>query len=180
MTRPRHIGCAAIALLALAFGSCAEPEVREPTQIDSPAVDAPVVVPSEAAPAPGAPSSGGEADVSPERERDAATDRQGPGRIRFAPGATATTVHGRLGPERDTTMVLYARKGQSMRVRVDGTTENRDVVIAISGPSGITITDDADVTTEWSGVLPATGEYRITVGMIESEFSEFSLEVAIE
>ncbi len=99
-------------------------------------------------------------------------------RITFKSGATTARVNGSLkGINDEALFVLRARKGQHMRVNINGEGPTRGMVTFPSGgqdgaPGGV-IYDD---------VLPETGDYRIRV--IESQMGEawrgsFVLEVEI-
>jgi hypothetical protein len=75
--------------------------------------------------------------------------------IRFAKGTSAGTVAGTTTGV--ATYVLQAREGQTMSVRLTSPQKNAAFEILI---------DDYTVscrTTEWSGELPATGTYRLSV-----------------
>ncbi len=101
-------------------------------------------------------------------------------RIRFAPGASSARVAGSLGPEDSRTYRLHARRGQTLHVAVTGTTEFHDVVLSIVGPDGEDLMGDEAVENAFEGTLPMTGDYRITVDMIESEHSDYTLEVSVK
>jgi len=75
--------------------------------------------------------------------------------IRFAKGASTGTVTGTTNSI--DTYVLQAREGQTMTVRLTSPQKNAAFEIVL---------DDYTVTcrtTEWSGELPATGTYRLSV-----------------
>ena len=58
--------------------------------------------------------------------------------------------------------LLRARAGQTVTVRI--TARGRgDAVFSIRKPDGEHVDEDRSVETEWSGELPETGDYRISV-----------------
>src|SRR5712691_5423285 len=81
-------------------------------------------------------------------------------RVYFARGATRATVRGYLRGARDeANFVLRARAGQHMRVEIRGRGATRGMVTFPSGqgdgqPGGVI----------FDGILPETGDYRISVG----------------
>jgi hypothetical protein len=105
----------------------------------------------------------------------AAADR----RIRLKHGQTTGSVKGRLKNIHDQAFfVLWARKGQHMRVNIQGEGPTRGEVIAPSGqgiggsPGGVVFDED----------LPETGDYRIRVTesmMAEEWKGSFVLTVTI-
>jgi hypothetical protein len=103
-----------------------------------------------------------------------------PNRILFVPGTSSATITGNLNAESVTYYTLRARQGQTLRVNVTGSTENHDVVFTITGPSGEELMGEGGFENEWDGELPETGDYVIMVDMIESEYSDYNLEVSVE
>lgn len=90
--------------------------------------------------------------------------------IRFAKGRSSGQVTGKTGGA--DVWALRAREGQTMSVRISSPEKNAAFEI---------MTDDYTVAcrgTEWSGELPSSGEYRITV-LASRGTAEYSLDVAI-
>jgi hypothetical protein len=75
--------------------------------------------------------------------------------------------------------LLGASEGQTMTVHISTTARNNDVVFWVSGPNGSIPEEEQEVTTDWSQSLPASGDYQIHVGMIESKKANYTLEVTI-
>ena len=101
-------------------------------------------------------------------------------RIQFARGRTMATLKGQIKKNQEIIYLLRANKGQTLAVRVAAaSTPNHDVVFTIKGPGNASLMEEGDLNTEWSGQLPATGDYQISLGMIESEFSNYTLEVSV-
>ncbi len=91
------------------------------------------------------------------------------------------SLSGTVYQELNVIFVFQGKQGQHLSTSVTGTTENNDVVLWIEGPERIEFMEaEADVTTEWSGVLPATGEYLIHVGLIESDVSRYHLKISLQ
>jgi hypothetical protein len=102
-------------------------------------------------------------------------------RIQFARGRTTATLKGQIKKNQEIVYLLRANKGQTLSVRVAAaSTPNHDVVFTINGPGNVSLMEEGDLNTEWSGELPATGDYAINLGMIESESSHFTLEVSVK
>lgn len=80
-------------------------------------------------------------------------------RIRFQRGASGATVQSAVvRGDRDTFLVSATRR-QIMTVSV--TSLEKNAVFDIKSPNGKIIKQEV---TNWSGVLPATGDYQIIVG----------------
>lgn len=93
---------------------------------------------------------------------EAATPTPAATRIQFASGATSATVSGELANGGTAPYVLQASAGQTMSVEV--WSPNGDVYLAVSGASdGQTLLEASANTTEWSGKLPATQDYYLTL-----------------
>lgn len=105
-------------------------------------------------------------------------------RIRFPRGRTTVILKGKTtgGPSESggmnpVTYVLRARKGQQMTLHL--TSAKRNAVFGIYAP-GMDLIEDASNGTDWSGVLPKTGDYEIMVfPRDEVTDTTFTLEVAI-
>lgn len=90
--------------------------------------------------------------------------------IRFAKGKSSGQVTGKTNGA--DAWALRAREGQTMTVRISSPDKNAAFEIMV---------DDYTVScrgTEWSGELPSSGEYRITV-LATRGMAEYSLDVAI-
>jgi hypothetical protein len=86
--------------------------------------------------------------------------QNGTQRIRFAPGATSAVVDGYLASGQVARYVLTALAGQSMTVQAF--VENAPVFITIFDTRG-TVLGSASSREQWSGTLPATGDYLLYV-----------------
>jgi hypothetical protein len=102
----------------------------------------------------------------------------GPQRITFAPGTTTGNVEGAIVRGTEQRYVLGARSGQLMQVQVSALEQN--AVFSVFDPSGQPLagTEPGRDATDWSGTLPATGDYQITVGATRGNAS-FKLDVTI-
>jgi hypothetical protein len=81
-------------------------------------------------------------------------------RIRFAPGATSAVVEGNLAGSQVARYVLTALVGQSMNVQAFA--EGAPVFVTIFNTNG-TILGSASSREQWTGTLPATGDYILHV-----------------
>lgn len=98
-------------------------------------------------------------------------------RVRFARGRTSAVLKGKIVNGEGVVYVLGAGRGQTLIANVSTTSPNHDVVFSIEGPDGAGLMEDVD--TGFTGTLPKTGDYRISVGAIESQNASFTLEVTI-
>jgi len=80
-------------------------------------------------------------------------------RIRFAPGSRGATIQTSVVRGTRDTFLLAANRRQTMSVSV--TSLEKNAVFDIKGPNGKFIKQEV---TNWTGVLPTTGDYRIVVG----------------
>ncbi|MCI0526178.1 MAG: hypothetical protein L0Y56_01810, partial [Nitrospira sp.] len=98
-------------------------------------------------------------------------------RVKFGPDRTTAVLKGTIKQGGEVEYVLRASKGQTLLAHL--TSNTNDAVFSIKGPGGASLMGD-DVDTDWSGELTEMGDYRITVGTIESKVSEYTLEVTIK
>lgn len=91
----------------------------------------------------------------------------GPERIRFTHGADSATISGKITAEKQ--YVLAAGKGQLMTVEL---TEGQNIFLLAVTDSGGNELDRAAYTARWTGVLPETGDYYITVSKIDTDNNE--------
>lgn len=101
-------------------------------------------------------------------------------RVKFARGKTSTVLRGTIKKNQEVVFVLNANAGQMLTASVDASTPNNDVVFSISGPNGSLMDAEMEITTTWRGQLPANGEYRISMGVIESKSSRYAMKISVE
>ncbi|MGQ0761771.1 MAG: g-type lysozyme inhibitor [Acidobacteriota bacterium] len=89
-------------------------------------------------------------------------DAQTTRRVQFAKGASSATVNGRIKGYEYIDYVIAARAGQTMSVRLTGSSVAE---LAILMPDGGNLGMDATGVREWSGELPESGDYSIRVLM---------------
>lgn len=87
-----------------------------------------------------------------------------PRHIHFAPGSDSTDIIGAVSSE--TSYVLRAKKDQLMTVEL--TASKNRFLLAVTGPDGNKL-KNADFTGKWTGVLPETGTYLITISKTRSD-----------
>lgn len=80
-------------------------------------------------------------------------------RIRFQRGATSATIQTSVVRGTRDTYLLSANRRQRMTVSI--TSLEKNAVFDIKDPNGKIIKQEV---TNWSGVLPSSGDYRIIVG----------------
>ena len=91
----------------------------------------------------------------------AAPIAQGVQRIQFAPGASSATLDGSVGNGQGARYVLRALAGQTMSVQLQA--DNSGIFVIMTRADGILL-GSSGVGQSWSGSLPVTGDYYITIG----------------
>jgi hypothetical protein len=99
-------------------------------------------------------------------------------RVRFARGRTTAILKGAVVRGTQDRYILGARRGQTMIVHI--TSLERNAVFSIIGPNAIALSgaEEGDDTMDWSGELPATGDYSIWVSGTRGN-ATYTLEVTI-
>ena len=101
-------------------------------------------------------------------------------RVRFARGSNTAVVKGSVVRGERDTYILGARAGQTMTVRISALEDN--AVFQIYRPGGkqtLKGAGEGEDAKEWSGRLPASGNYEIVVGGTRGN-ATYRLEVKIE
>lgn len=85
-------------------------------------------------------------------------------RLKFAKGRSAATVSGAVIRGDEDTYIVGARAGQTMRVKI--TSLEKNAVFTVKDAAGNYLQDagEGDDATNWTGDLPSTGDYEISVG----------------
>ena len=103
-------------------------------------------------------------------------------RVRFARGASAATVGGTVRGYAFRDHIVGARSGQTISVKLNS--RNIFAVLTIFTPDGDNL-EGATETDEFSGELPASGDYVIRVGMMRAEarrknsIANYSLRISV-
>jgi hypothetical protein len=95
-------------------------------------------------------------------------------RIRFEPGTDSAVVEDSVVRGTRDTYLLRANRRQ--RITINITSEEDNAVFDIRSPSGKTLSQES---TDYTGVLPATGDYRIVVGGIRGN-ATYTMTVTVE
>ena len=85
-----------------------------------------------------------------------------PKRIEFKRGTTTTTVVDKIKNDEEAEYVIAAKKGQRLTIRLTST-PNRSAVFDIKAPGDADLGLEYDANYSFNKVLPATGDYFITV-----------------
>ena len=85
-----------------------------------------------------------------------------PNRIEFKRGTTSTTISGTVRGDEQAEYVLGARKGQRLVINLTSVPE-KSSVFQLLGPDNDTLGLEFDANWDYSGKLPKTGDYLITV-----------------
>jgi len=85
-----------------------------------------------------------------------------PNRIEFKRGTTSTTVSGTVRGDEQAEYLLAARKGQRLIIKLTSAPA-KSAVFQLLGPDNDTLGLEFDANYDYSGVLPKTGDYFITV-----------------
>ncbi|WP_205853331.1 hypothetical protein [Zhengella mangrovi] len=109
--------------------------------------------------------------------------------VHFKAGASGTTIKGRIKGYGSVSYLLGANAGQVMRVKLTSrhTATYFNIYAPGKGPGdeAIAVSEMSDPINTFEGVLPAKGQYTISVYMMRSaarrnEVSDFSLDIAID
>jgi len=85
-----------------------------------------------------------------------------PNRIEFKRGTISSTISGVVRGDEEAEYVLSARQGQKLTIKLTSTPV-KSSVFQILGPDNDTLALEYDANFDYSGVLPKTGDYFITV-----------------
>jgi hypothetical protein len=85
-----------------------------------------------------------------------------PNRIEFKRGTTSTTINGIVRGDEEAEYVLAAKKGQRLIVKLTSAPV-KSSVFQLLGEDNDTLGLEYDANFDYSGVLPKTGDYFITV-----------------
>jgi LysM repeat protein len=113
----------------------------------------------------------------PQGSQPPATPVPGAERIQFAPGAISATVSGQVAPSAPKRYVLRAQRGQLLDVYLE--TRHEASYIAVLNSWGENMAGAGGPIHQWSGTLPATGDYTVEVRATDSRTAGFRLTVTI-
>jgi hypothetical protein len=99
-------------------------------------------------------------------------------RITFEPGAISAYVNGNLNPSSSQRYVLRAMEGQEMVISLFNAPPHQGLVV-IYGEDGTVLISDHAEATFWSGILPATQDYYISVHSAPDYALAYSMRVII-
>lgn len=85
-----------------------------------------------------------------------------PNRIEFKRGTNSTTINGTVRGDEEAEYVLAARQGQKLIIKLTSVPV-KSSVFQILGPDNDTLGLEYDANFSYTGVLPATGDYFISV-----------------
>lgn len=85
-----------------------------------------------------------------------------PNRIEFKRGTTSTTISGTVRGDEQAEYVIGARKGQKLVIKLTSVPE-KSSVFQLLGEDHDTLGLEYDANFDYSGILPKTGDYFITV-----------------
>jgi hypothetical protein len=98
-------------------------------------------------------------------------------RVRFPKGRTTAVLKGAVGSGAPDTYLLRAGRGQTMIVHVSSTGKNAG--FDIFAPNGGGKLEGASGASDWTGALPANGDYAIDVYPTNGTATSYTLEVTI-
>jgi hypothetical protein len=85
-----------------------------------------------------------------------------PNKIEFKRGATSTTISGVVRGDEEAEYTLTARQGQRLTIKLTSTPV-KSAVFQLLGPDNDTLGLEFDANFDYSGILPKTGDYFISV-----------------
>lgn len=102
----------------------------------------------------------------------------------FARGASSVTVSGTVEGDRAVDYRVAARAGQTMSVSLKGSNAGNFFKVLLPGSKDVALYSSAAEGNDWTGRLPADGEYRVRVYLSHAaarlgQASSYSLTVAL-
>ena len=85
-----------------------------------------------------------------------------PNRIEFKRGTTSTTINGVVHGDEQAEYVLSARQGQRLTIKLTNVPA-KSSCFDLKGPDGVDVGLEYDCNWNYSKVLPATGDYFLSV-----------------
>ncbi len=107
----------------------------------------------------------------------ATSAEQQPKRISFAAGSTTAAVQGNLPASGLERYILRALAGQTMTIKVSSSQAN--MLFSVNGADGQVLKSSGAGTASWSGILPATQDYIITISSETGVAANYALQVTI-
>lgn len=100
-------------------------------------------------------------------------------RVSFQTGSSSTVIRGKARWGASYIYLLRARAGQTLTVRLEGVPVMR---IIPPGAKNYEALEGADIVREWTGKLPANGDYQIDVGHTNDKYgiAPYKLEIKVE
>jgi hypothetical protein len=99
-------------------------------------------------------------------------------RIRFAPGTISATVSGQVTPGGSNEYAIKASANQQMLISASA--EEQAIGISVVGADGTVLQSPMGGLSNFSGELPSTQDYFITVTIQGDGFADYSMTVTIE
>ncbi len=85
-----------------------------------------------------------------------------PGRIEFKRGTSSTTISDVVRGDEQAEYVLSAKQGQRLTIKLTAT-PSKSACFDLKGPDGADVGLEYDCNRDYSKLLPATGDYFLTV-----------------
>jgi hypothetical protein len=101
-----------------------------------------------------------------------------PLRIEFKAGGNSATVTGRIKDQEEAEYSLFAKKGQRLNVRLTST-PRKSSVFSLIAPENADLGMEFDANWSYSGVLPKTGDYLITIARPTSDRGSSNYRLAV-
>lgn len=104
--------------------------------------------------------------------------------VHFAKGHSVATIQGSIKGDQSIDYTLRAKAGQSMTIRLETKHGANYFNVLPPGSDGQAIFIGSSEGNEWSGVLPASGEYKVRVYLMRSaarrnEAADYTLTLGI-
>ncbi len=99
-----------------------------------------------------------------------------PKRLQFASGSVSTTVQGNLAANGIDVYVLRALAGQTLSVNITSSTL---VLLAVSGADGNVLKSSGAGSSNWSGALPTTQDYILTLSTASGAPTSYTLQITV-
>ncbi len=108
--------------------------------------------------------------------------QSGPVNVVFPKDFNSVTLRGKVTKEQKAVYIVPLTAGDILSVRIVESNANNDVVFSIMSPFDHSLVGEegSDYDTKWEAKLAETGDFTITVSAIESESSDFTMEIEVK
>ena len=167
LERPFTILIVCLLTIATGCGQSTPPQSAAPAPTQSASSPSPVQTPTQTTQAQAPQDSQVAQPLSPPSDRK---------KITFEPGSSSTTIEGNLASKATEQYTFEATANQTGTITI--TSPNQTVLLTLVAPSGSPIQRYQSGQSNWTGTLPESGAYRVSV-VATDQASSYKLNVSI-